>query len=570
MSKFRLFIKTVSYGDTIKIPFMVIDQIKLSREVDILTLVCKDARTISLCRNPSIGINKSDEFSMFITKLKELVEPRSIKDSFAYDYRLAFNYPDDGWNLFDPVKYYGKLLKNYQIDGKPVWCISEVNKNYKISPTYPSCIVVPTAASDQEMLKRVSIFRSKGRIPSLCWKHPTQPITITRCSQPKIGIAFNSSTEDKHLIEAIRQSNPLSPTLYLVDARPKVSAIGNVIGPTQGGYEHDYKNTEMRFLNIDNIHAMRDSLRSLFGLLFKAFLLTYDDSKWHAELEATAWLMHLRRLLSGAVEIVELIENNHSSVLIHCSDGWDRTAQLSALCQLMIDPFLRTIEGFAILIEKEWCSFGHKFAERVGHTTEVKKKPNEKSPVFIQWLDTVFQLLSQFPTSFEFNEELLIFIADALYDCRFGTFLGNNEKERKVFKNMTVSIWSWVRLEENIVAFTNPLYDPESTEVLWPSTGARNIHLWENYWLRHDPDFRPKYYSPLIRNHMTKVLNQQGFPHEIHRRPSDSNSSPTSPISTPIATPASTPSSTPIPTPTSSLSSTPLSQSFSIDNFGMN
>lgn len=70
----------------------------------------------------------------------------------------------------------------------------------------------------------------------------------------------------------------------------------------------------------------------------------------------------LKMLLAGAVRIADKIESGKSSVVVHCSDGWDRTAQLTSLAMLMLDSYYRTIRGFEALIEKEWLSFGHRFA----------------------------------------------------------------------------------------------------------------------------------------------------------------------------------------------------------------
>ena len=100
------------------------------------------------------------------------------------------------------------------------------------------------------------------------------------------------------------------------------------------------------------------------------------------------------------------LQVEQSCVVCHCSDGWDRTAQLCALVELLQDPWYRSCEGFAVLIEKEWLSFGHKFHDRCGHGDATGfPGSQERSPIFVQWLDCVYQMTLQFPTAFEFSEE---------------------------------------------------------------------------------------------------------------------------------------------------------------------
>ena len=50
--------------------------------------------------------------------------------------------------------------------------------------------------------------------------------------------------------------------------------------------------------------------------------------------------------------------------------------------------FFRTIDGFIVLIEKEWLSFGHRFHDRHYRAT----MPKNRSPIFLQFLDCVWQV----------------------------------------------------------------------------------------------------------------------------------------------------------------------------------
>lgn len=102
-----------------------------------------------------------------------------------------------------------------------------------------------------------------------------------------------------------------------------------------------------------------------------------------------------------------------------------RTAQLASLAEIMMDPFYRTIEGLFIIIQKEWVSFGHQFSSRCGKTTE-----HETSPVFLQFLDSLHQLIVQFPSEFEYSVHIVSLIAQLCYSGLFITFMGNCERER--------------------------------------------------------------------------------------------------------------------------------------------
>uniref|UniRef100_A0A663FFC1 phosphatidylinositol-3,5-bisphosphate 3-phosphatase n=1 Tax=Aquila chrysaetos chrysaetos TaxID=223781 RepID=A0A663FFC1_AQUCH len=198
-----------------------------------------------------------------------------------------------------------------------------------------------------------------------------------------------------------------------------------------------------------------------------------------------------KMLLAGAVRIADKIESGKTSVVVHCSDGWDRTAQLTALAMLMLDSYYRTIKGFEVLIEKEWISFGHRFAMRVGHGDD-DHADADRSPIFLQFIDCVWQMTKQFPAAFEFNELFLITVLDHLYSCLFGTFLCNCEKERlkEEVSTKTISLWSYINSQ--IDEFTNPFYVNYENHVLYPVASLNHLELWVNYYVRWNPRMRPQ------------------------------------------------------------------------------
>ena len=97
----------------------------------------------------------------------------------------------------------------------------------------------------------------------LAWLNKETQVSITRCAQPLVGVRAKRNQEDETYVQFIMEANPQGHKLYIMDARPKVNAQANKA--KGGGFEYSdvYPNVEIVFLDIHNIHVMRESLRKL-------------------------------------------------------------------------------------------------------------------------------------------------------------------------------------------------------------------------------------------------------------------------------------------------------------------
>lgn len=187
--------------------------------------------------------------------------------------------------------------------------------------------------------------------------------------------------------------------------------------------------TEFIPVDYTDVRHSRSAFKKLMRTCLPSVVNNEPDQTFAKLLEQSEWLQQIRGLLQLSGAVVDLIDLQGSSVTLALEEGWDVTAQVSSLAQLCLDPFYRTIEGFRVLIEKEWLAFGHRF----GHRSNLKPNSSSSSPfapTFLQFLDAVHQIQAQFPLAFEFNEFYLRFLAYHSVSCRFRTFLFDCELER--------------------------------------------------------------------------------------------------------------------------------------------
>ncbi|KAG6418678.1 hypothetical protein SASPL_120882 [Salvia splendens] len=147
----------------------------------------------------------------------------------------------------------------------------------------------------------------------------------------------------------------------------------------------------------------------------------------------SSWLIHIQGVLAGSAWIVAHIALESATVLVHCSDGWDRTTQLVSLASLLLDPYYRTFKGFQVF---------------------------------------------------------LVDLVDSALSCRFGNFFCNSERERQQAGIYDACGCLWVyladlRASDRSSGHYNHFYDASKFQgPLLPPAAALAPTLWPQFHLR--------------------------------------------------------------------------------------
>ncbi|KAG5673821.1 hypothetical protein PVAND_003835 [Polypedilum vanderplanki] len=508
ISNYRLYLSNSTKSFETSIPLRLIENVSI-KEMFQLVISCKDACTHVCSFSTNELCNDWHSRISAATSVPDQLENLFAFAFYAWESEKESSHDHESNRLKHAISYdvhFKEELDRLKFDLKGAWRVSNINSDFKLCSSYPKQLIVPACISD-ETLAAVANFRSSKRIPIVTYRHPSGAV-IARSSQPEVGWLGWRNNKDEQLLKALADacsfdngkinssslptkvesdsdhsldtSNPEKVDLetpkkiLIIDARSYASAVTN--RARGGGVEcaEYYPNAEIEFMNLGNIHVIRKSFQSLRQLCIDA-----DIPNWFSLLEKTNWLQHISGLLSAANIVVHAIEKNNRPVLVHCSDGWDRTSQISSISQLLLDPYYRTMEGFMVLVEKEWLAFGHKFGDRVGHGVG-SDDTNERCPVFLQWIDCVYQIHNQFPCSFEFTTSYLIKLAQHVHSCLFGTFLCNTLKERieNFINERTFSVWPFL----STPIYKNPLYQTTLDKVLWPSHRISSLVFWRELY----------------------------------------------------------------------------------------
>ncbi|XP_075965922.1 myotubularin-related protein 10 [Anarhichas minor] len=411
-----------------------------------LILYCKDLRIIRFCFVEA-GPESAKKVCLAIAHYSH---PADLPLLFGFEYQGRRYHESKGQRvngatprgglqtpIFDRPSDWDREIKRTVASE---WRVCSVNERYAISPSLPEHIVVPVSLADQD-LKQHSMFFMNQRVPHWCWNHPNGSALVRMAG---IGDPLQQRKIDQRVFPAITKSHPQRSEVIRSEVDKCLPNIQDI---------------QSAFIKVRQICVIDPFEES--------------EERWLSSIENARWLEYVRAFLKHSAEMVYLLDGKNTSVILQEEEDRDLNCVVSSLVQLMLDPHYRSLIGFQSLVQKEWVMAGHRFLDRCNH---LKKNDKDESPLFMLFLDCVWQMMNQYPAAFEFTEAYLTILSDSMWIPLFSTFLFNSSQQRAQHlmdfaKNKAIPqgedqvvyfppVWDWSQQfsTKDQTLFNNPMY----------------------------------------------------------------------------------------------------------------
>lgn len=454
-------------ADEITVLHTAVERVEWKVGGSVAALLLKDFRRLLF------EFSSAEDCQDMAEAIERLSKPDKLSQLHAFSYSPRAPLPASGWGERGGPH---QQFAHWRCSAER-WRVSSVNKDFKVCSSYPQEVIVPFSVSDED-IRVVAGYRHLQRFPVLCFHHGKTQAVLLRGGQPLCGPLHKRCKEDVALLNACLPSLSKGKVLDIRQpstAQQHMSKGGGVELPSH------YPQWKVEYGKLEPPPSLLASLNKLIEACTDASVAS--SSSWFGRVESSGWLSHISRLLSAARFVTLCLHKDGSSVLVHGAGSRDATLQVTSLAQIMLDSHCRTAEGFVGLVQREWLDGGHPFSLRHQHAGAAPEK--EKAPVFLLFLDAVWQIMQQFPLSFEFNECFLHTLFVHSYHSVYGTFLYDTPRERirNKLTERSHSLWDHLSQKAVLKPMLNALYEKNSTVLLITVT-ALNVTLWKRLYLR--------------------------------------------------------------------------------------
>eukprot|EP01122_Echinamoeba_exundans_P003417 TRINITY_DN13520_c0_g1_i1.p1 TRINITY_DN13520_c0_g1~~TRINITY_DN13520_c0_g1_i1.p1 ORF type:complete len:2607 (+),score=540.72 TRINITY_DN13520_c0_g1_i1:119-7939(+) len=367
----------------------------------------------------------------------------------------------DGWSAFKPSKEYARMqldvleLKGVTatsqavlVDGKPQ--VSKFKLCVPYEPDraphgvpladwpdmYPTFgVVVPMMCDNRIHFAPAGKVREEKQVPVIVWSNNAFAGVLGRgmiAADEGVNLPSSSSKYDYE-----PDSDLLEKYSRRVGNRALLVEVGGAraVPAMQAINKHGF---EFQFLSLPS----NSDLAKDWAETQQNFLKKIDQAPWWRTADA---------VLKSVGDLASVMIGGRSVFVLGSKRNYMH-APIVSLLQIVLDPHYRTIQGLATLLQKDWVDFTFPFFQ---HTV----KDKGTLPHFELFLTCLWTLLISFPSSFEYSENLLLFLLDNIMSGRFGTFLAQSTRDLEVnLIAKTPSIWTWVLT--HVEEFKNSFYVP--------------------------------------------------------------------------------------------------------------